>query len=140
MPELPPGSPTTRLDDVERTALFSICEQVIGAIYEVTNTLGPGFLEKVYEQALLRELKLRDVCAEAQVPVPVFYKGAPVGTYFADLIVEGKLIVELKCIDRFADEHMAQCLNYLTATGLRMCLLVSFQHAKVRWERVVLNF
>ena len=128
-----------RLTDEERAALYSLCEEVIDAVYEVANTLGPGFLEKVYEQALLRELTLRSIRAETQVPIPVLYKGAPVGTYFCDLLVEGRLIVELKCVDRFADEHMAQCLNYLTATGFRMCLLVNFQHAKVRWERVILN-
>jgi GxxExxY protein len=129
-----------RLCDSEKAALHALCEQVIGAVYEVANTLGPGFLEKVYEHALIRELSLRGVEAEAQVAVPVNYKGAAIGVYFADILVDGRLIVELKCVERFSDEHMAQCINYLKATGLRVCLLVNFQNAKVHWQRIVHNF
>lgn len=130
----------TPLSDIEKAALHALCEQVIGAVYEVANTLGLGFLEKVYEHALIRELSLRGMEAESQVAVPVNYKGAAIGTYFADILVEGCLIVELVCVERFADEHMAQCINYLKATGLHMCLLVNFQKAKVQWKRIVHNF
>jgi GxxExxY protein len=131
------GEPLTNTD---KAALHELCDQVIGAVYEVANTLGPGFLEKVYEHALIRELSLRGVGAESQVAVPVNYKGAAIGVYFADILVEGRLIVELKCVERFSDEHVAQCINYLKATGLRRCLLVNFQNAKVRWQRIVYNF
>ena len=90
---------------------------MIGSAFEIANVLGAGFLEKVYERALIRELALRGVRAKAQVSFPVCYKGQYVGEYMADLVVEEKLIVELKCVDRFANEHLAQCINYLKASG-----------------------
>jgi GxxExxY protein len=116
-----------------------LTEAVIGSAFEVANVLGAGFLEKVYERALLRELALRGVSAKAQVSFPVCYKGQYVGEYVADLVVEEKLIVELKCTDRFANEHLAQCINYLKASGLRVALLINFQRPKVEWKRVLLD-
>ncbi len=68
------------------------------------------------------------------------YKGHSVGEYFADILVEDVLVVELKCVDRLASEHTAQCLNYLRASGLTVCLLVNFQRPKVEWKRVVHRF
>ena len=106
---------------------------------EVSNTLGAGFLEKVYERALLKELVLRGMRAKAQVSFPVSYKGQIVGEYFADLVVEDVLVVELKCVERLANEHTAQCLNYLRASGRTVCLLVNFQRPKVEWKRIVLG-
>ena len=97
-----------------------LTEAVIGAAFEMSKVLGVGFLEKVYERALVRELLLRGVSAKAQVSFPVCYKGQYVGEYVADLVVEEKLIVELKCVDRFANDHLAQCLNYLKASSLRV--------------------
>jgi len=114
-------------------------EAVVGAAFEVANILGPGFLEKVYERALVRELRLRGVSVRQQVSVPVSYKGARVGTYVADLLVENQLIVELKCVESFSNEHLAQCINYLKAAHLRLALLINFQHAKLQWKRVVLG-
>ncbi len=116
-----------------------LTEAVIGAAFEIANVLGAGFLEKVYERALLRELALRGVSAKAQVSFPVCYKGQYVGEYVADLVVEEKLIVELKCTDRFANEHLAQCINYLKASGLQVALLINFQRPKVEWKRVLLD-
>ncbi len=78
-----------------------LVKTVIGAAYEVSNTLKCGFLEKVYEHAMVRELQLRGVRAQRQVVYAIEYKGAPVGNYVADLLVEGKIIVELKCVDCF---------------------------------------
>src|SRR5437773_2317642 len=98
-----------QMDANEREYLNELASKVIGAVYEVANELGPGFLEKVYEKALVKELALRGVSAEAQAPVAVSYKGELVGEYFADVLVEGKLIIELKCVECFADEHLAQC-------------------------------
>lgn len=112
-------------------------EKAVGAIYEVANTLGAGFLEKVYERALLKELTLRGLKALAQAPMPVMYKGQSVGEYYADILVEDRLVIELKYVDRLANEHMAQCLNYLRASGLNLALLVNFQRPKVEWKRVV---
>ncbi len=97
------------------------------AIFEVSNTLGAGFLEKVYQRALLKELNLRGIPATAEASFAINYKGHPVGEYFADILVEGELVVELKSVERLASEHTAQCLNYLRASGRTLCLLVNFQ-------------
>ncbi len=90
-----------------------ILEAIVGASYEVSNSLGAGFLEKVYERALCRELILRGLRVESQVCCPVLYKGQRVGDYLADVVVEGRVLVELKCVERFCNEHLAQCINYL---------------------------
>jgi GxxExxY protein len=82
---------------------------------------------------------LRGVNAKAQVSFPVCYKRQYVGEYLAGLVVEEKLIVELKCVDHFANEHLAQCINYLRASGLPVALLINFQRPKVEWKRVLLN-
>ena len=118
----------------------SLTERVLGAVFEVSNILGAGFLEKVYERALLTELRLRGMGAVGQVSFAVTYKGQVVGQYFADILVEDELVVELKCVERLSNEHMAQCLNYLRASGLRYCLLINFQKPKVEWKRVILGF
>jgi GxxExxY protein len=115
-----------------------LTEKVLGAIFEVSNTLGAGFLEKVYERALVAELRLRDVRVTSQASFSVTYKGHSVGEYFADILVEDVLVVELKCVDHLANEHMAQCLNYLRASGRTVCLLINFQKPKVEWKRIVL--
>jgi len=116
-----------------------LTQAVIGSAFEVANVLGAGFLGRVYERALIRELALRGVSAKAQVSFPVCYKGQYLGEYVADLVVQEKVIVELKCVDRFANEHLAQCINYLKASGLRVALLINFQKPKVEWKRVLLD-
>jgi GxxExxY protein len=116
-----------------------LTEAVIGSAFEISKVLGAGFLEKVYERALIRELALRGLSAKAQVSFPVCYKGQYVGEYVADLVVEQKVIVELKCVDRFSNDHLAQCINYLKASGLGVALLINFQRPKVEWKRVLLN-
>jgi GxxExxY protein len=118
----------------------SLTERVLGAIFEVSNTLGAGFLEKVYQRALLTELRLRGIRAIAEASFAVTYKGQPVGVYYADVLVEDVLVVELKCAERLTNEHTAQCLNYLRASGRTLCLLVNFQKPKVEWKRIVLGF
>jgi GxxExxY protein len=120
--------------------LNDLTERVLGAVFEVSNTLGAGFLEKVYERALVRELELRGIRASAQDSLKVKYKGRYVGEYVADLVIEGALIVELKCAERLTDAHVAQCLNYLRASGLTICLLINFEHSKVEWKRIVNHF
>jgi len=106
-------------------------------VFEVSNVLGCGFLEKVYERALLKELTLQGVCAKAQVLYSVHYKGSCIGEYLADLIVEDEVVLELKCVDRLGNEHIAQCLNYLRASGHKLALLINFQRPQVEWRRVV---
>jgi GxxExxY protein len=85
-------------------------------------------------------LSLRGIRATAEASFAVLYKGYSVGGYFADLLVEDVLVVELKCAERLANEHTAQCLNYLRASGRTVCLLVNFQKPKVEWKRIVLGF
>src|SRR5881227_2156049 len=126
--------------NADNTSLDSLSERVLSAVFEVSNTLGAGFLEKVYQRALLRELRLRGVRATAEASFTVVYKGYSVGEYFADLLVEDVLVIELKCAERLANEHTAQCLNYLRASGRTVCLLVNFQKPKIEWKRVVLGF
>ena len=128
------------MNSEEHGCIDSLTESVLGAVFEVSNTLGAGFLEKVYERALLMELGLRGIRATAQASFAVNYKGQSVGEYFADLLVEDELVVELKCAERLGNEHTAQCLNYLRASGRRFCLLVNFQKPKVEWKRIVLGF
>jgi hypothetical protein len=133
--------------------LERLTEEVLGAVFEVSNTLGVGFLEKVYERALVRELGLRGIRGAAQAPLTVAYKGHTVGckrgtgTKFREsgeirasprfAPVEGVLVVELKCVERLVGEHTAQCLNYLRASGLGVCLLINFQRSKVEWRRIL---
>ena len=120
-----------------RESLNALFEAVVGASYEVSNTLGTGFLEKVYERALIKELALRGISARPQVPYHVTYKGHIIGEYIADLVVDDRLLVELKCVNALAKDHLAQCINYLRASHLSLALLVNFQHSKVGWLRVV---
>ncbi len=101
--------------------------------------LGPGFLEKVYENALLVELRARGYTAESQVPIKVYYKEDVVGEYIADILVEGKVIVELKTVEKLEKLHEAQLLNYLKGTGIQVGLLVNMKSQTVEIKRLVLN-
>lgn len=103
-----------------------ITDLIIRAFYTVYNTLGYGFLEKVYANALLIELERLGLKALAQAPIRVFYAGQVVGEYFADLVVADAVIVELKAVQALADEHEAQLLNYLKATRFEVGLLLNF--------------
>ena len=113
--------------------------RINGAIFEASRTLGAGFLEKVYEKALLIELRERGLIAESQASIIVSYKGRSVGEYFADLLVCDKVIIELKCVDSLSKLHEAQMLNYLKATGLQVGLLVNFKYPKAEIKRMVLG-
>jgi GxxExxY protein len=112
---------------------------VNGAIFEVNKVLGPGFLEKVYEKALLLELRRRDLKAESQVPINVIYKGDVVGEYLADMLVENRVIIEIKTVENLDKIHEAQLLNYMNATGIQVGILVNFRHPKTQIKRMVLN-
>ena len=87
-------------------------------------------------RALVEELRLRGLQADSQVPIVVPYKGIVAGEYYCDVLVEGVLIVELKCCERLADEHIAQCINYVRATGIPLMLLVNFQNPRLEWRRI----
>ena len=115
-----------------------LTRRILSAVFEVSNVLGPGFLEKVYERALLKELMARGLGVETQVTYEVQYKGDSVGIYVADLIVEHEVLLELKCVESLGSHDMAQCINYLRASGKHVCLLINFQRAKVEWKRIML--
>jgi GxxExxY protein len=116
-----------------------ITYQIRGAVFEVNKVLGYGFLEKVYEKALMIELSGRGVRVENQVPLKVSYKEQIVGEYFADLLVEGRVIVEIKTVANLLKEHQAQLVNYLKATGICVGLLVNFTRNKAEIKRMVLD-
>jgi GxxExxY protein len=115
-----------------------LTEKIIGAAFEVHNTLGAGFLEKVYQNALVKELKLRGYQAEPEVKIPVYYKDELVGDYSADILVEGRIILELKALSDLASEHEAQLLNYLKATSFKVGLLINFGTNRVQIKRRIL--
>ena len=114
-----------------------ITYQIRGAVFEVNRILGSGFLEKVYEKALIIELLVRGLRGEGQVPIKVFYKNEVVGEYFADIVVEGQVIIELKAVDQLQKIHEAQLLNYLKATSYKIGLLINFTHPKAEIKRFV---
>ncbi len=99
---------------------------IIDAFYKVYNDLGYGFLEKVYENALAYELRERGYVVQQQLPINVYYQGVTVGEYFADLLVENCVIVEIKALEKLCEEHSAQLINYLKATDIDVGLLVNF--------------
>ena len=113
-----------------------LSERVLGACFQVSNELGAGFLESVYEKALL--ITLRDLGLEvrSQVPLKVHYLNQCVGEFYADLVIENELIVELKAVKSLLPEHLAQGINYLKATGLNTALLVNFGRSKIEYRRL----
>jgi GxxExxY protein len=103
-----------------------LTEKIIGCAYKVHNTLGPGFLEKVYENALRIELEKLGLRVKQQEPINVKYEGHLVGEYYADLWVDERVVVELKAAQTLVKEHEVQLVNYLTATGVNDGLLINF--------------
>ena len=115
-----------------------ITEQIIGAAYEVYNHLGYGFLEKVYENALCREFERRGLAFQRQCMLQVGYKDEVVGEFVADLVVESKVIVEVKAVSNLGKCHEAQLINYLRATGIEVGLLINFG-PKIEIRRRIFN-
>ena len=120
--------------------LNALTEQVIGCAYEVSNVLGAGFLEAVYEASLAMELARKGLRVERQKSLDVYYKDARVGHYVADLWIEERLIVEVKALSRLSTEHEAQLINYLRATATTVGLLLNFGKPKVEIKRLVSGF
>ncbi len=110
---------------------------VVGAAMEVHRHLGPGFLESVYQAALAQELSARGIRVEQHKHLPVCYKGVPVGDFEADILVEGKLILELKAVEALHPRHAAQARNYLAATGLDLAIVLNFGSDSLQQQRVV---
>ena len=121
--------------DTDAHGLNQITALIIGCAYKVSNGLGCGFLEKVYENALAHEMRKAGLTVEQQKPIVVQYDGVVVGEYVADLVVEGAVLIELKVCKAFDEIHEAQCLNYLKATGFPICLSLNFGRPKVEIKR-----
>lgn len=116
--------------------LNKITERIIGCAYRVSNSLGIGFVEKVYENALGHEVRKEDLKVVQQHPIRVIYDAVVVGEFFADLLVEDLVLVELKAVSALTNDHMAQSFNYLRATGLPACLLINFGQPKIQLRRL----
>ena len=123
-----------------RLMINQVTERIITCVYRVSNTLGSGFLEKVYENALTIELRQNGLRVGQQHSIRVFYNSEPVGDFAADLLIEECVIVELKSARTLDDVHAAQCLNYLKATGLKVCLLVNFGKPRAEVRSIVLDY
>jgi GxxExxY protein len=123
--------------EVNYVELEEITYRIQGAVFEVNRILGAGFLEKVYENSLIVELRQRGLKAQSQVPTTVYYKSEIVGEYFIDILVEDQVIIELKVADQIQKVHEAQILNYLKATGYKIGLLVNFTYPRAIIKRFV---
>lgn len=126
--------------DERRLETNKLCEKIIGCAYNVANSLGCGFLEKIYENALCIELKQADLTVEQQKTFQVKYKGIIIGDYYADLVVNDLVLIELKAQNKLDDIYQSQCLNYLKASGLHVCLLLNFGKPRIETKRIVLDF
>jgi len=112
--------------------------KIIGLAMQVHNELGHGFVEKVYENAMMILFRKEGIRAEQQRPMSVHFQGQPVGEFYTDIIVEHKIILELKAAESLVEAHRLQTLNYLKASGLRLTILINFGKEKLEYERLVL--
>ena len=113
--------------------------QIVGCAMTVLNELGHGLREKTYERALCVELKHQGILFQQQHSYPVYYRGEHIDDYIPDLEVEGRLIVEIKTVDKIISEHIGQVLNYLKITGIESGIVLNFKHSKLEWKKVVLQ-
>jgi GxxExxY protein len=114
-----------------------LTDRILGCAVKVSKALGQGFLEKVYEKALVHELEKDGLTVESQKGIEVWYDGIIVGQFVPDLLIEGKVVVEIKAVKALDDTHLAQGLNYLRSTGLQVCLLLNFGGPKLEIRRLV---
>ena len=112
-----------------------LTKKILSACFEVSNELGCGFLESVYEKALLIALNDAGLKALSQVPLNVIYRNQTVGEFYADIVVENVVLLELKAVRALASEHLAQVMNYLKATGIEVGFLVNFGNPKLEYRR-----
>jgi GxxExxY protein len=126
--------------DANSRRLNELSNKVIKAAFTVSNSLGVGFLEKVYENSLAHELRKAGFMVDQQKAIQIAYDGAIVGDYIADILVEGKLLIEVKAVKALDDIHMAQCMNYLKATSMRLCMLLNFGKPRLEIKRIVRDF
>jgi GxxExxY protein len=114
-----------------------LTERIIGCAMKVQSILGPGYLEKVYENAMVIELRNEGLRVEQQKYIPVYYEGSVVGDLVADLLVEDKVLLELKACSGFTDAFTAICISYLKSAKLPVCLLMNFGKPRLEWKRLV---
>ena len=126
------------IEESEEKPFWELTSKILGASFEVHKALGSGFLEKVYVRALLRELAAGGLTAESEVAIPVIYKGADVGVYYADIVVDHTVVCEIKAVASFTREHEAQLIHYLTATNKKVGLLLNFGSKSVQVKRRLL--
>ena len=110
--------------------------RVMEAVFEVHNTLGPGFLESLYEEALAYELELRGIPFERQKAITVHFKGREIGTHRLDFVIDGKIVLEIKATAALTDTFKQQTLSYLKATGLKLGILINFGTSRVEYTRI----
>ena len=122
-------------DEGDARLLAPLTERIIGCAFKAANALGHGFVEKIYENALAHEMRKSGLGVVQQRGIVVFYDEVIVGEYTADLIVEDRVIVELKVVRTLSDVHIPQCRNYLRATGKPLCLLINFGQPKFEIRR-----
>ena len=113
-----------------------ITEKIIGCAFEVQNELGAGFLESVYEKAMVVALAQSGVPVQAQSPINVYFRGVTVGSFYADLLVGEQVIVELKTVSQISEQHRAQVINYLNATGFSVGLIINFGNPRLQYRRL----
>lgn len=112
-----------------------ITNKILAACFEVSTELGSGFLESVYQNALMIALQEKGLTIEREYPLAVSFRGQIVGQFYADILVEGKIILELKAVSALSDIHKAQVINYLKATGIEVGLLINFGNPKLEYRR-----
>ena len=123
---------------MENLVYPDISYKIVGIAMEVHRELGSGFLEKVYENSMMVGFERDNIPAKQQFPIPVFFQGNQVGNYFADILVDNKIILELKTVSAIIDIHIAQVMNYLKATGKQLGIVLNFKNNSLEQQRVVL--
>ena len=124
------------MEKEKKLPYFELTGTIMQCCFEVMKELGPGFLERIYKNALLIAMKQKELQVEVEQPFEVIFRDKVIGRYSADLVVEHTVIVELKCCENLIREHQAQLFNYLKASGLPVGLLVNFRRWKLEWKRL----
>jgi len=126
------------MDTNENEILYKdLSYKIVGPAMRVHRKLGYGFLEKVYENALMVLFRREGIEAKQQAPITVYFEEEIVGNYYADILAEDKVILEIKSVEKIIDAHIAQTLNYLKATGLRLAIILNFSKEKLEYKRII---